>query len=92
MCAFRCMSRIVLRTRRRWANLSTRRWCRWTALPVAPSKPSDGSTGRSSTASNRWESLATMFSITLRESPTENWGIRGGQAACDVDLGFNVKV
>jgi phenylpyruvate tautomerase PptA (4-oxalocrotonate tautomerase family) len=31
-------------------------------------------------------------SITLRESPTENWGIRGGQAACDVDLGFNVKV
>jgi len=31
-------------------------------------------------------------SITLRESPAENWGIRGGQAACDVDLGFNVKV
>ena len=33
MCAFRCTSRIVLRTRRRWPNLSTRRWCRWTALP-----------------------------------------------------------
>jgi len=31
-------------------------------------------------------------SITLRESAAENWGIRGGQAACDVDLGFNVKV
>jgi hypothetical protein len=31
-------------------------------------------------------------SITLRESPTENWGIRGGQAACDLDLGFNVQV
>ena len=31
-------------------------------------------------------------SINLRESPTENWGIRGGQAACDVNLGFNVKV
>jgi phenylpyruvate tautomerase PptA (4-oxalocrotonate tautomerase family) len=31
-------------------------------------------------------------SITLRESETENWGIRGGQAACDVDLGFNVFV
>jgi phenylpyruvate tautomerase PptA (4-oxalocrotonate tautomerase family) len=31
-------------------------------------------------------------SITLRESPPENWGIQGGQAACDVDLGFNVKV
>ncbi len=31
-------------------------------------------------------------SITLRESPAENGGIRGGQAVCDVDLGFNVKV
>lgn len=30
--------------------------------------------------------------ITLREIPTENWGIRGGQAACDVDLGFDVNV
>lgn len=31
-------------------------------------------------------------SITLRESHAENWGIRGGQAACDVDLGFDVGV
>jgi hypothetical protein len=30
--------------------------------------------------------------ILLRESPQENWGIRGGQAACDVDLGFKVDV
>ena len=30
--------------------------------------------------------------ITLRESPAENWGIRGGQAARDVDLGFDVNV
>lgn len=30
--------------------------------------------------------------ILLNESPAENWGIRGGQAACDVDLGFNVTV
>lgn len=30
--------------------------------------------------------------IVLRESSLENWGIRGGQAACDVDLGFNVNV
>ncbi|RNL61280.1 tautomerase family protein [Nocardioides marmoriginsengisoli] len=30
--------------------------------------------------------------ITLREIPTENWGIRGGQAASDVDLGFKVDV
>ena len=31
-------------------------------------------------------------SINLRESATENWGISGGQAACDVELGFNVNV
>jgi phenylpyruvate tautomerase PptA (4-oxalocrotonate tautomerase family) len=30
--------------------------------------------------------------IMLRELPQENWGIRGGQAACDVDLGFKVDV
>ena len=30
--------------------------------------------------------------ITLREVPAENWGIRGGQAASDVDLGFDVHV
>jgi phenylpyruvate tautomerase PptA (4-oxalocrotonate tautomerase family) len=31
-------------------------------------------------------------SILLKESDTENWGLRGGQAACDIDLGFNVRV
>ncbi len=30
--------------------------------------------------------------ILLRESSLENWGIRGGQAACDVELGFEVDV
>ncbi len=30
--------------------------------------------------------------ILLREITTENWGIRGGLAACDVDLGFDVNV
>ncbi|OHV05328.1 tautomerase family protein [Mycobacterium talmoniae] len=30
--------------------------------------------------------------ILLRESVPENWGIRGGRAACDVDLGFQVNV
>lgn len=30
--------------------------------------------------------------INLRETPTENWGIRGGQAASDIDLGFDVHV
>ncbi|NLE80634.1 MAG: tautomerase family protein [Rhodococcus sp.] len=30
--------------------------------------------------------------IVLREIPLENWGIRGGQAACDMDLWFDVNV
>jgi phenylpyruvate tautomerase PptA (4-oxalocrotonate tautomerase family) len=30
--------------------------------------------------------------ILLREITAENWGIRGGQAACDVDLGFKINV
>lgn len=30
--------------------------------------------------------------IMLREIPKENWGIRGGQAACDVDLGYKLDV
>ena len=29
--------------------------------------------------------------IHLRESPLENWGIRG-QAACDVDLSFKIEL
>ncbi|TAL47026.1 MAG: tautomerase family protein [Methylovulum sp.] len=28
--------------------------------------------------------------ILLREIAKENWGIRGGQAGCDVDLGFKI--
>lgn len=30
--------------------------------------------------------------ILLREIPRENWGIRGGQAGCDVELGFKIEV
>jgi phenylpyruvate tautomerase PptA (4-oxalocrotonate tautomerase family) len=30
--------------------------------------------------------------ITLIEVPPENWGIRGGQPASDVDLGFEIEV
>jgi len=35
---------------------------------------------------------ADHIAITLRETPTTNWGIRGGQAACDIDLGFKIAV
>jgi hypothetical protein len=30
--------------------------------------------------------------ILLREIPREDWGIRGGQAASDVELGFKIDV
>lgn len=30
--------------------------------------------------------------ILLRDVPTTNWGVRGGQAACDIDLGFKIDV
>ena len=32
------------------------------------------------------------ITILWRESPQTNWGVRGGNAACDVDLGFAVEV
>ena len=30
--------------------------------------------------------------IVLQEQPRENWAFRGGQAACDLELGFTVEV
>ncbi len=30
--------------------------------------------------------------ILMREIPHENWGIRGGRAGCDVELGFELQV
>lgn len=35
---------------------------------------------------------ADHINILLREIPIENWGIQGGQAACDVSLGFSIGV
>ncbi len=30
--------------------------------------------------------------ILLRDISKENWGIRGGQAGCDVELGFEIEI
>ncbi len=30
--------------------------------------------------------------ILIRENRKEDWGIRGGQAACDVDFGYKIEV
>ena len=30
--------------------------------------------------------------IVLQEIPKENWGLRGGIAGCDVDIGFDIRV
>ena len=35
---------------------------------------------------------ATDIKIVLVDVPAENWGIRGGHAGCDIDLGFEVAV
>ncbi|MBC3763453.1 tautomerase family protein [Quadrisphaera oryzae] len=35
---------------------------------------------------------ADHVTVLLRESDTENWGLRGGHAACDIDLGFTVEI
>ena len=35
---------------------------------------------------------ADCVQTLLREAPRENWGIRNGQAAIDVDVGFTVNV
>jgi phenylpyruvate tautomerase PptA (4-oxalocrotonate tautomerase family) len=59
--------------------------------------------GRSETAKHRlYEAIvralgtagvpANDISIVLLEPPMENWGIRGGRPASEVDLGFQVDV
>jgi len=30
--------------------------------------------------------------IVIHDVPLESWGVRGGQAACDVDIGFKIEV
>ena len=35
---------------------------------------------------------ASDISVVLHEPPMENWGIRGGKPANEVDLGFRVEV
>jgi phenylpyruvate tautomerase PptA (4-oxalocrotonate tautomerase family) len=30
--------------------------------------------------------------VVVHDVPLESWGIRGGKAACDIDIGFQVKV
>jgi 4-oxalocrotonate tautomerase family enzyme len=32
------------------------------------------------------------ITIIIHEPPLENWGIRGGYPASEIDLGFNIKV
>ena len=35
---------------------------------------------------------ATDIKITLIETPPENWGLRGGIPASEIDLGFKIDV
>lgn len=43
----------------------------------------------------RYEALGIAPSdvmIVLHEPPLDNWGLRGGQAASELDLGFNLNI
>ncbi len=44
---------------------------------------------------DRFEALgiprADVF-IVVHDNPTENWGLRGGVAGCDLDFGFKIDV
>jgi phenylpyruvate tautomerase PptA (4-oxalocrotonate tautomerase family) len=35
---------------------------------------------------------ADHVTVVVHDVPLTNWGIRGGAAACDVDLGFEIEV
>jgi phenylpyruvate tautomerase PptA (4-oxalocrotonate tautomerase family) len=35
---------------------------------------------------------ANDVKVVLVEVPAENWGLRGGHAGCDVELGFEIRV
>ncbi|GFE59947.1 tautomerase family protein [Geobacter sp. AOG2] len=41
---------------------------------------------------SKYDIPANHVKIMLREIAPENWGIRGGYAACDIDLGFKIDV
>jgi phenylpyruvate tautomerase PptA (4-oxalocrotonate tautomerase family) len=34
----------------------------------------------------------TDLIVVVHDVPIENWGMRGGQAACDIDMGFKIQV
>jgi len=60
--------------------------------------------GRSTNTKRRLYNLITMelstflavdaedIIIVLNEQPTENWGLHGGVAGCDMDLGYAIAV
>jgi phenylpyruvate tautomerase PptA (4-oxalocrotonate tautomerase family) len=75
--AFRCMSRIVLRTRRRWPNL---KYATLVSVDCFAGRSVEAKRRLYGEIVDRLEPLGIPrdhVSITLRESPTENWGIRG---------------
>lgn len=41
---------------------------------------------------NRYGVKASNFRLVLNEQPKENWAVRGGQAGCDIILGYRTDV
>jgi phenylpyruvate tautomerase PptA (4-oxalocrotonate tautomerase family) len=48
--------------------------------------------GRSAAQKRALLDAAHAALVVLLEPPLDNWGIRGGQMASEVDLGFEVQV
>ena len=63
-----------------------------TCSPAVRSGPRRPCTRQSSGTWSRSAFPPNQVKILLRESPAENWGIRGGVPASEVDLGFEVAV
>ena len=44
------------------------------------------------TLSDKMKIAKKEIFIVVSEQPKENWGVRGGIAACDLDIGFKIEV
>ena len=65
-------------------------------LAVFPGRSRDAKRALYREIVTRFEAAAgippTDVFIVLHEVPMENWGLRGGQAGCDIDFGFKIDV
>lgn len=64
-------------------------------ITMFPGRSADAKRALYKSITERFEGLGIPpmdIMIVLDERPLEDWGIRGGQAASDIDLGFDLEV